>query len=52
MIAVDRVPGRDVEFDADLTAELLHRHRVFHLLSPEVWPRYNGAIEAGIGTGT
>jgi hypothetical protein len=39
----------DIEFDADLTAELLHRHGVFHLLSPEVWPRYNGAIEAGIG---
>jgi transposase InsO family protein len=28
--------------------ELLAAHRVAHLLSPPHWPRYNGAIEAGI----
>jgi transposase InsO family protein len=29
--------------------ELLAAQRVAHLLSPPHWPRYNGAIEAGIG---
>ena len=28
--------------------DLLAAHRVAHLLSPPHWPRYNGAIEAGI----
>ena len=29
--------------------DLLHRHQVETLFSPPRWPRYNGAIEAGIG---
>jgi transposase InsO family protein len=29
--------------------DLLREHRVESLLSPPRWPRYNGAIEAGIG---
>lgn len=29
--------------------DLLAAHGVAHLLSPPYWPRYNGAIEAGIG---
>ena len=28
--------------------DLLAAHRVEHLLSPPYWPRYNGAVEAGI----
>jgi len=41
----------DNEFDADPIAEVLARNRVFHPLSPPEFPRYNGAIEAGIGCG-
>ena len=37
-------------FTADMVQELLHSHRVKCLLSPPAWPRYNGAIEAGIGS--
>lgn len=40
----------DNEFDADEVAEFLAAHRVAHLLSPPEFPRYNGAIEAGIGS--
>lgn len=40
----------DNEFDADLFAQCLQRHKVFHLLSPPQFPRYNGAAEAGIGS--
>ena len=39
----------DNEFDAEPIAEVLARNRVCHLLSPPEFPRYNGAIEAGIG---
>src|SRR5262249_30852943 len=35
-------------FTGTEVAELLAAHRVAHLLSPPYWPRYNGAIEAGI----
>ena len=35
-------------FAGGAVAELLAAHRVEHLLSPPYWPRYNGAIEAGI----
>src|SRR5262249_61901289 len=35
-------------FTGTEVAELLAAHRVAHLLSPPHWPRYNGAIEAGI----
>jgi len=36
---------RSADFEA-----LLSKHRILHLLSPPYTPRYNGAIEAGIGT--
>jgi transposase InsO family protein len=36
-------------FTGGVIADLLAAHRVEHLLSPPHWPRYNGAIEAGIG---
>jgi transposase InsO family protein len=36
-------------FTAGLVADLLVEHDVTALLSPPYWPRYNGAIEAGIG---
>jgi transposase InsO family protein len=37
-------------FLAELTWRLLHAHRVLPLFSPPYTPRYNGAIEAGIGS--
>jgi transposase InsO family protein len=37
-------------FCAPLTRELLYQHQVRMLFSPPSWPRYNGAIEAGIGS--
>jgi len=40
----------DNEFDADELAKFLAANRVAHLLSPPELPRYNGAIEAGIGS--
>ncbi len=40
----------DNEFDADEIVEFLAQNRVTHLLSPPEFPRYNGAIEAGIGS--
>jgi transposase InsO family protein len=40
----------DNEFDADSMVEFLAHNRVTHLLSPPEFPRYNGAIEAGIGS--
>ena len=36
-------------FTGGAVGDLLAAHRVEHLLSPPHWPRYNGAIEAGIG---
>jgi transposase InsO family protein len=35
-------------FTGGAVPDLLAAHRVEHLLSPPYWPRYNGAIEAGI----
>ena len=35
-------------FAGGAVPRLLAAHRVEHLLSPPYWPRYNGAIEAGI----
>jgi transposase InsO family protein len=35
-------------FTGGAVPDLLTAHRVEHLLSPPYWPRYNGAIEAGI----
>jgi len=35
-------------FAGRVVVELLAAHGVAHLLSPPRWPRYNGAIEAGI----
>lgn len=40
----------DNEFDADELTAFLEQNRVTHLLSPPEFPRYNGAIEAGIGS--
>jgi hypothetical protein len=40
----------DNEFDADSIIAFLEENRVTHLLSPPEFPRYNGAIEAGIGS--
>ena len=37
-------------FDAGATLALLYQHGVVPLFSPPYWPRYNGAIEAGIGS--
>ena len=37
-------------FSADLYQALLHQAGVVMLFSPTYWPRYNGAIEAGIGS--
>ena len=37
-------------FIADVTAQLLRQWRVTHLPSPPLTPRYNGSIEAGIGS--
>ncbi len=37
-------------FLADVTQAFLHQHRVLPLFSPPYTPRYNGAIEAGIGS--
>lgn len=37
-------------FCASLTQDFLHDHRVTMLFSPPYWPRYNGAIEASIGS--
>jgi transposase InsO family protein len=37
-------------FAAQLTRALLHQAGVVMLFSPPYWPRYNGAIEAGIGS--
>src|SRR5262249_41034020 len=37
-------------FDAALTLALLEQFGVTALFSPPYWPRYNGAIEAGIGS--
>lgn len=36
-------------FGGEAVQGLLHEHRVERLFSPPHWPRYNGAIEAGIG---
>jgi transposase InsO family protein len=36
-------------FTGGPVVEVLAAHRVEHLLSPPYWPRYNGAVEAGIG---
>jgi transposase InsO family protein len=35
-------------FTGEAFTRLLAVHRIAHLLSPPYWPRYNGAIEAGI----
>jgi transposase-like protein len=40
----------DNEFDAEAICALLQELGVFLLLSPPECPRYNGAVEAGIGT--
>ena len=40
----------DCGFDADVVINLARQYRVTHLLSPPAYPRYNGAIEAGIGS--
>ncbi|HEV3078242.1 MAG TPA: DDE-type integrase/transposase/recombinase [Gemmataceae bacterium] len=37
-------------FSADATRALLHQFMTLLLFSPPYWPRYNGAIEAGIGS--
>lgn len=37
-------------FTSGVVAELLATHDVVALHSPPYWPRYNGAIEAGIGS--
>ncbi len=37
-------------FTAELTATLLEAHQVVALFSPPYYPRYNGSIEAGIGS--
>ena len=37
-------------FLAEVTRTLLHEAGVIMLFSPPYWPRYNGAIEAGIGS--
>lgn len=37
-------------FTSGVAAELLATHDVVALYSPPYWPRYNGAIEAGIGS--
>jgi transposase InsO family protein len=37
-------------FTADATRHLLAQFGVIPLFSPPYWPRYNGAIEAGIGS--
>ncbi|MCE9566564.1 MAG: DDE-type integrase/transposase/recombinase, partial [Planctomycetes bacterium] len=37
-------------FTGSVVQELLAKHEVVSLLSPPYWPRYNGAIEAGIGS--
>lgn len=37
-------------FTADAVQALLGAHRVACLFSPPHWPRYNGSIEAGIGS--
>jgi transposase InsO family protein len=37
-------------FTADVVQQLLATHRVVSLFSPAYWPRYNGSIEAGIGS--
>jgi transposase InsO family protein len=37
-------------FDNDAVQELLRMWNVAHLFSPPHWPRYNGAVEAGIGS--
>ncbi|MCE9565107.1 MAG: DDE-type integrase/transposase/recombinase [Planctomycetes bacterium] len=37
-------------FTGSVVQELLTKHEVVSLLSPPYWPRYNGAIEAGIGS--
>jgi len=40
----------DCGFDAREVKTLMDEYRVTHLLSPPYFPRYNGAIEAGIGS--
>ncbi len=40
----------DGGFDAEVIAKLLAQNRVLHLLSPYYYPKYNGSIEAGIGS--
>ena len=37
-------------FTGALVEELLAGHGVFALFSPPYWPRYNGSVEAGIGS--
>ena len=37
-------------FDNASVQELLRMWKVAHLFSPPHWPRYNGAVEAGIGS--
>ena len=37
-------------FTCETIPDLLDRHGVFHLLSPPRTPRYNGSVEAGIGS--
>lgn len=37
------------EFKANAFSQILGRYGVMRLLSPEYYPQYNGAIEAGIG---
>lgn len=37
-------------FDNDAVQDLLRMWNVAHLFSPPRWPRYNGAVEAGIGS--
>ena len=38
------------EFKSEEVRKLLAAEKVQPLLSPKYWPRYNGAVEAGIGT--
>jgi hypothetical protein len=38
------------EFKAEEFGRMLRRHGVTHLVSPPHYPRYNGSIEAGIGS--
>ena len=55
LFAVHRAPlvlksDNGSTFDAEATLTLLHQFGIIPLFSPTYWPRYNGSIEAGIGS--